>query len=214
MPSSKLQKEIAHLLTANGIEFVENSRPHWLLSGRGTRLELDFYIPGIGVAIEVQGEQHERYVKFFHKDYSAFLRTKEDDGAKRARCAECGIRLFVVYDSQDAESAVTEICGYYKSEALSRVIKMIPIGKNSKRSEKNAQSALNLIVKVVRCAIKNGFSDEYLTKKRKVNLVSSLRCISVNYGNYPILYTEEEIELIRTAIIIASDFLKECPQAC
>ncbi|RIA98807.1 hypothetical protein C1645_812295 [Glomus cerebriforme] len=35
-------------------------------------LELDIYYPQYGFAIEIQGKQHEQYVKHFHKDLEEF----------------------------------------------------------------------------------------------------------------------------------------------
>lgn len=70
-----------------------NTRPVWLQNGKGSRLELDFYIPMLNVAIEVQGEQHYRFVEFFHRDYGDFERRKRYDQRKRQVCQQRGIEL-------------------------------------------------------------------------------------------------------------------------
>jgi hypothetical protein len=44
----------------------ENYRPDWLLSSNITKLELDFYIEELKIGVEVQGEQHYKFVEFFH----------------------------------------------------------------------------------------------------------------------------------------------------
>ena len=44
----------------------------------GSRLTLDFYNANKKIAVEVQGEQHTKYVKFFHKiDLSTAINLKE-----------------------------------------------------------------------------------------------------------------------------------------
>jgi len=37
-------------------------------------LELDIYYPEHDFAIEVQGPQHEKYIKFFHRDPNNFIK--------------------------------------------------------------------------------------------------------------------------------------------
>jgi very-short-patch-repair endonuclease len=43
---------------------------------------VDFYLPGIGLAFEVDGKQHDNYVPFFHKNKREFLKSKERDYQK------------------------------------------------------------------------------------------------------------------------------------
>src|SRR5574343_830378 len=40
-------------------------KPSFLRSPRGGRLEIDIWIPGLPLAVEVQGEQHYRWVRSF-----------------------------------------------------------------------------------------------------------------------------------------------------
>lgn len=49
---------------------------------KGQRLFFDFYVKEIGVYIEVQGEQHEKFVKHFHGDKETFLKQKRRDNLK------------------------------------------------------------------------------------------------------------------------------------
>jgi len=50
------------------------------------RLILDFYLPLNRKCIEIHGEQHYKYSKFFHKDRLGFLRHKKRDTEKREWC--------------------------------------------------------------------------------------------------------------------------------
>ena len=51
---------------------------------RGTRLFFDFYMPDFGLFVEVQGEQHDKYVKHFHSSKEQFLESKKRDNLKIA----------------------------------------------------------------------------------------------------------------------------------
>ncbi|CAG8663419.1 7270_t:CDS:2, partial [Paraglomus occultum] len=57
-------------------------------------LELDIYYPEYGFAIEVQGEQHEKYIEFFHRgDPNNFIKQQERDQLKKELCEENWIVL-------------------------------------------------------------------------------------------------------------------------
>lgn len=74
-------------------------RPEWLLNDQtGQALELDLYNERLGVAIEVQGAQHTRFVPHFHKTYEEYLKMKQRDALKAALCAKKGVHLFYVPD--------------------------------------------------------------------------------------------------------------------
>jgi hypothetical protein len=68
MSTSKLQQEVGNLLDREFPQYRirENYRPDWLLSSNITKLELDFYIEELKIGVEVQGEQHYKFVEFFH----------------------------------------------------------------------------------------------------------------------------------------------------
>lgn len=65
------------------------------------RLYFDFYIKKLGVFIEVQGEQHVKYVKHFHQDRKDFLKQKERDNLKRIWAEENDFHLVRVYYNED-----------------------------------------------------------------------------------------------------------------
>ena len=57
-------------------------------------LELDIYYPQYGFAIEVQGKQHEQYVKHFHKNEEDFKKQLIRDQLKRELCNENWIDIW------------------------------------------------------------------------------------------------------------------------
>lgn len=53
---------------------------------------LDFYIPLIKKAIEVHGEQHYRFVPFYHPSQLAFIKAQKKDREKKEWCETNGIK--------------------------------------------------------------------------------------------------------------------------
>lgn len=49
---------------------------------KGKKLFFDFYIHELGVLIEVQGQQHSKFVKHFHGNKEVFLAQKNRDNLK------------------------------------------------------------------------------------------------------------------------------------
>lgn len=63
-------------------------------------LYLDFLIPNARIGVEVHGQQHFKYVPYFHKSKAGFLRAKARDKAKASWCEINDIELIVLrYDS-------------------------------------------------------------------------------------------------------------------
>jgi len=56
-------------------------------------LYLDFYIPNAIIGVEVHGQQHFKYVPYFHKSKAGFLRSKARDKVKAEWCELNGITL-------------------------------------------------------------------------------------------------------------------------
>ncbi|RHZ48689.1 hypothetical protein Glove_543g56 [Diversispora epigaea] len=72
------------------------------------KLELDIYYPNYGFAIEVQGQQHEKYTKFFHRgDPNNFIK-QERDQLKNELCEEYWIVLRYVWYHQDQYKVIPE----------------------------------------------------------------------------------------------------------
>ena len=56
-------------------------------------LYLDFYIPNATMAVEVHGEQHFKYVPYFHKSKAGFAMAKKRDLDKKEWCRVNHIEL-------------------------------------------------------------------------------------------------------------------------
>jgi len=63
----------------------------------GTRLSLDFYNANKKIAVEVQGDQHVKYVKHFHKNRLKYLDQLKRDQKKLDFCNFNGIKLVEIY---------------------------------------------------------------------------------------------------------------------
>lgn len=72
---------------------------------KNQQLELDFLIPGLKVAIEVQGQQHYFFNNLFHKTNNDLRKQKYRDSLKAEWCAEKGFTLVEFpYDSLPSNS--------------------------------------------------------------------------------------------------------------
>jgi len=56
-------------------------------------LYLDFYVPNAIMAVEVHGEQHFKYVPYFHKSKAGFAMARKRDLDKKEWCRVNGINL-------------------------------------------------------------------------------------------------------------------------
>ena len=106
MATSRLQRYVSRELGKFMSEFLiyENRRYDWL-DGK----ELDFYMPEIKTAIEVQGDQHYSYSPHFHKSYDGFLLQQKRDEDKRALCIANGVDLREVITETDADVLVATL---------------------------------------------------------------------------------------------------------
>ena len=79
-------------------------------------LYLDFYLPLIKRAVEVHGEQHYKFIPFYHSSKMNFLKAQKRDNEKREWCEINGIshivlphfenidkwRTLIIYDNQNS----------------------------------------------------------------------------------------------------------------
>lgn len=70
---------------------------------RSETLYLDFYMPLIKTCIEVHGEQHEKFVPFYHGNMMNFIKSKKRDSDKKQWCEINSIKLIELYYNEPIE---------------------------------------------------------------------------------------------------------------
>jgi hypothetical protein len=71
---------------------------------RSETLYLDFYLPLIKTCIEVHGEQHFKFVAFYHNTVLNFLKAKKRDQEKQEWCEKNGIKyISLAYNESQQE---------------------------------------------------------------------------------------------------------------
>lgn len=115
MATSKLQRNVGDMLdkTFPQYRIRENYRPDWLISSNGTKLELDFYVEEIRVALEVQGDQHFGFIEFFHGDKDGFEKRKLYDQQKKDLCHGAGVKLIEICTETDAIVTIRNLSERY-----------------------------------------------------------------------------------------------------
>ena len=88
---------------------IENTRPDWLISSQGERMELDFFIDRLSIAIEVQGAQHLRFTPIFHGTEWGFKQQLRRDREKKEICERAGITLFEIFNVSDIDCVMYSI---------------------------------------------------------------------------------------------------------
>ena len=111
MSTSKLQRYTGEQLYKRFGKYglIENTRPHWLVSSRGERLELDFFIDKLSIAIEVQGKQHFEFTPVFHKTCYDFEEQLRRDTEKQRTCERLGITLLYIENKSDIPLVLYEV---------------------------------------------------------------------------------------------------------
>lgn len=80
-----------------------NVRPDWLRNRiTGNNLEADFLFEEIKLVVEIQGEQHYKYIPYFHRNgLSDFLWQQTRDQIKRELCEKNGYKLIEIDAKND-----------------------------------------------------------------------------------------------------------------
>lgn len=68
---------------------------------KGQQLFFDYYLKGMKILIECQGEQHNKFTKHFHKTIENFRASKKRDNLKIEYCEENSLTLVYFYDRID-----------------------------------------------------------------------------------------------------------------
>ena len=72
-------------------------RPDFLRNDvTGYNLELDLYNEDLELAIEINGDQHYKFIPFFHRNKDAFTKQRYRDEMKKMKCKQEGIILIDV----------------------------------------------------------------------------------------------------------------------
>lgn len=86
---SQGERSIAMILNILNIKFIAQ----YIVRINGNKRFFDFYIPKYNLFIEFDGEQHFKYIKYFHKTKNGFNRSKESDIDKTIYVLENGERI-------------------------------------------------------------------------------------------------------------------------
>ncbi len=75
----------------------ETVRPDFLRNEvTDQNLEIDLYNDELKLGIEVNGDQHYRFIPYFHRNKEAFRNQRYRDEMKKVKCRENGITLFEI----------------------------------------------------------------------------------------------------------------------
>ena len=78
---------------------LESVLEEWTIPG--SKMSLDFFIPTRMIAIEVQGEQHEKFSPFFHGSRYKFVMQQNRDYYKKEWCEKNNITLIFINDKKE-----------------------------------------------------------------------------------------------------------------
>lgn len=100
-----------------------HGRPNFLKNPitKNYNLELDCYNSEIGLAVEYNGEQHYKYIPFFHQNKEAFKNQLYRDELKRRMCKDAGVVLIEVpytIPIKNIESFLINIINKYKTNDI------------------------------------------------------------------------------------------------
>lgn len=105
--TSSYEKKVIEILNREKVKFVKEKTFEDLHHGH---YRFDFFLPELGVLVEVQGRQHTEFTKAFYKNRSDFLKAQERDREKISYCLSHGIPLYCVpWWDMDKISTVNEL---------------------------------------------------------------------------------------------------------
>ncbi len=97
---SKGEEKIKNLLRKNNIEFKEQYK-FLTQSEEIKRCRYDFFIPKINTIIEFQGQQHFKFVKYFHRTNDNYLKCWYRDILKKEFCLNNNINFVEIKYDED-----------------------------------------------------------------------------------------------------------------
>jgi hypothetical protein len=84
-------------------EIIHHGKPSWL-----GRQHFDIWIPKIRIAIEYQGQQHDKPIEFFGGE-DAFKKNQERDKMKKQKCLKNNVSLIEVRPNYDFNELIKQI---------------------------------------------------------------------------------------------------------
>jgi hypothetical protein len=94
---SKLELQTKFLLESIFNVPFYKIRPNFLRNEvTGYNLEIDLYNDDLKLAVEVQGDQHYKFIPFFHRNKDAFTMQRYRDEMKKQKCIKEGITLIEI----------------------------------------------------------------------------------------------------------------------
>lgn len=87
---SKGERLVQQYLDTHNIKYIREQRL------KNKKLRFDFWLPENDIAIEYNGRQHYKYIKFFHQNNQGFKKMKERDEEKRRYCRDNNITLLEI----------------------------------------------------------------------------------------------------------------------
>lgn len=109
---SKGERECRRVIEKLTGQPFPKERPSFLLNGiSGQNLELDCFNQDLKLAVEYNGEQHYKFIPFFHETKDAFYNIRYRDEMKKRLCDENGVTLIVVpftIHHEDIEDYITK----------------------------------------------------------------------------------------------------------
>ena len=108
--SSQLEIKTKDILVKYNVKYNIQVEYNGLIGLGNGNLSYDFYLPDYNLLIECQGEQHERFVKGFHKIKDDFKKQLEHDRRKREYAKKNNIDLLEIwyYDIDNIENILIE----------------------------------------------------------------------------------------------------------
>lgn len=116
------EKYVQSFLDTNNIKYVHPAKFDNLIGIGGRHLSYDFYLPTYNLAIECQGEQHERPVEYFGGQ-KRFVIQKIHDTRKRRYVHDNNINLLEIwyYENNKINKILTQTLNNLKSESIETV---------------------------------------------------------------------------------------------
>ena len=99
---SKFQKEIYGYLKEKFPNYI--ILEEWRIPR--SRLSFDFFIPDLDLLIECQGEQHRKFVKFFHGEMQGFIDQKRRDKRKKDWAEMNDFELLCVFTLKELKELI------------------------------------------------------------------------------------------------------------